>query len=54
MARHRDTTRARYVAPFRTEIERLGRPVFGPSFEVEIDSELANLQPYVGRSHCSL
>ncbi|BBY59758.1 AAA family ATPase [Mycolicibacterium sarraceniae] len=40
MARHRDTTRARYVAPFRTEIERLGRPVFGPTFEVEIDSDL--------------
>ena len=40
MSRHRDTTRARYVAPFRTEIERLGRPVFGPTFEVEIDSDL--------------
>jgi uncharacterized protein YhaN len=40
MTRHRDTTRARYVAPFRTEIERLGRPVFGPTFEVEIDSDL--------------
>ncbi|WP_445166475.1 AAA family ATPase [Mycolicibacterium sp. Dal123E01] len=40
MARHRDNTRARYVAPFRTEIERLGRPVFGPSFEVEVDSDL--------------
>ncbi|MCV7218101.1 AAA family ATPase [Mycobacterium crocinum] len=40
MARHRDNTRQRYVAPFRTEIERLGRPVFGPTFEVEIDSDL--------------
>ena len=40
MARHRDNTRQRYVEPFRTEIERLGRPVFGPSFEVEIDSDL--------------
>ncbi|WP_183507966.1 MULTISPECIES: ATP-binding protein [unclassified Mycolicibacterium] len=40
MARHRDNTRARYVAPFRTEIERLGRPVFGPTFEVEVDSDL--------------
>ncbi|MGY4711402.1 AAA family ATPase [Mycolicibacterium sp. CBM1] len=40
MSRHRDTARQRYVAPFRAEIERLGRPVFGPSFEVEIDSDL--------------
>lgn len=40
MARHRGNTRKRYVAPFRTEIERLGRPVFGPTFEVEIDSDL--------------
>lgn len=40
MARHRDTTRQRYVDPFRTEIERLGRVVFGPTFEVDIDSDL--------------
>lgn len=40
MARHRDTTRQRYVEPFRTEIERLGRVVFGPTFEVDIDSDL--------------
>jgi len=40
MARHRDSTRQRYVAPFRTEIERLGQPVFGPTFEVEVDSDL--------------
>lgn len=40
MVRHRDTTRRRYVEPFRTELQRLGRPVFGPSFEVEIDSDL--------------
>ncbi len=40
MARHRDTTRQRYVEPFRAEIERLARPVFGSSFEVEIDSDL--------------
>ena len=37
---HRDNTRQRYVEPFRSEIERLGRPVFGPTFEVEIDSDL--------------
>lgn len=40
MARHRDTTRLRYVEPYRTELQRLGRPVFGPSFEVDIDSDL--------------
>ncbi|ANW66141.1 hypothetical protein BCA37_23505 [Mycobacterium sp. djl-10] len=40
MARHRDDTRRRYVQPFRTEVERLGRVVFGPTFEVEVDSDL--------------
>jgi hypothetical protein len=40
MARHRDVTRQRYVDPFRSEVERLGRIVFGDSFEVEIDSAL--------------
>ncbi|WP_057003252.1 AAA family ATPase [Mycobacterium kyorinense] len=40
MARHRDTTRLRYVEPFRSELQRLGRPVFGPSFEVDVDSDL--------------
>ena len=30
----------RYVDPFRNEVERLGRIVFGDSFEVEIDSQL--------------
>ncbi len=40
MARHRDTTRLGYVEPYRTELQRLGRPVFGSSFEVDIDSDL--------------
>jgi hypothetical protein len=40
MVRHRDTTRLRYVEPFRAEVQRLGRPVFGPSFEVDVDSDL--------------
>ena len=40
MMRHRDATRARYVAPYRTELERLGRAVFGDTFEVEVDAEL--------------
>ncbi len=40
MTRHRDATRLRYVEPYRTELQRLGRPVFGPTFEVDIDSDL--------------
>ncbi len=40
MARHRDATRMRYVDPFRNQVERLGRIVFGESFEVEVDSAL--------------
>ncbi|MEB3981161.1 AAA family ATPase [Mycobacterium sp. 663a-19] len=40
MSRHRDTTRLRYVEPYRAELQRLGRPVFGPTFEVDIDSDL--------------
>jgi AAA ATPase domain len=43
MTRHRDTTRLRYVEPFRAELQRLGRPVFGPSFEVHVDSNLCIL-----------
>jgi hypothetical protein len=40
MARHRDTTRLGYVEPYRTELQRLGRPVFGSTFEVDIDTDL--------------
>ena len=40
MARHRDQSRLRYVEPFRTEVQRLGRIVFGDDFEVEIDGDL--------------
>ena len=40
MIRHRDNTRQRYVQPYRAELERLGRQVFGPSFEVDVDTEL--------------
>jgi hypothetical protein len=43
MIRHRDNTRQRYVRPYRAELERLGREVFGESFEVDIDTEL-NIQ----------
>lgn len=40
MMRHRDATRLRYVRPFRTEVQRLGQIVFGPTFDIEIDSDL--------------
>ncbi|MGP4054432.1 AAA family ATPase [Mycobacterium sp. 4D054] len=40
MGRHRDALRQRYVDPFRGEVERLGRIVFGDSFEVDVDSSL--------------
>lgn len=40
MGRHRDAARERYVEPFRCEVERLGRIVFGPDFAVEIDATL--------------
>lgn len=40
MTRHRDASRERYVEPFRREVERLGRIVFGDDFAVEIDATL--------------
>lgn len=40
MIRHRDNARQRYVRPYRRELERLGRPVFGDDFEVDVDTEL--------------
>ncbi len=40
MARHRDNTRLRYVEPYRRELQRLGAPVFGATFEVDVDSDL--------------
>ena len=40
MIRHRDNTRERYVQPYRSELERLGRQVFGPTFEVDVDTGL--------------
>ena len=41
MVRHRDNARRRYVRPYRAELERLGRAVFGDTFEVDIDTDLA-------------
>lgn len=40
MIRHRDNTRQRYVQPYRDELERLGRQVFGSNLEVDVDTEL--------------
>ncbi|WP_419927059.1 ATP-binding protein [Candidatus Poriferisocius sp.] len=38
--RHRQDARQRYIAPFKEQIEQLGRIVFGPTFEVELDGDL--------------
>jgi hypothetical protein len=40
MSRHRDATRQRYADPFRLEVQRLGRLVFGEDFDVDVDSDL--------------
>ena len=37
LAQHRDAARRSYVAPYKAEIERLARIVFGPGVSVEID-----------------
>ena len=37
---HRQEAHQRYVAPFKEQIEQLGRIVFDPTFEVELDGEL--------------
>lgn len=41
MWRHRAQAQRRYVAPFKVAIERLGRVVFGATFQVEISDDLA-------------
>ena len=38
--KHQDKAHQRYIEPFRDAINRLGRIVFGPTFEVEIDENL--------------
>ncbi|MFC5065976.1 ATP-binding protein, partial [Actinomycetospora atypica] len=40
LARRRDEVRRAYVAPFRREVERLARIVFGPSLTLEVDPAL--------------
>lgn len=41
LKRHQAQAQQRYVAPFRKEIERLGRLVFGSSFGIEVSTDLA-------------
>jgi len=38
-SRHRDSARLAYVAPYREEVEKLARLVFGPGTSIEVDSE---------------
>jgi len=38
---HRSAAHRRYIKPFRDEIERLGRIVFGPTLEVGLDEDLS-------------
>lgn len=38
-ARHRDAARLAYVAPYKAQVDRLARLVFGPDASVEIDPE---------------
>ncbi len=37
---HRERAHAQYVQPFRTEVERLGKAVYGPDFEVQVSGSL--------------
>ncbi len=41
LQRRQREARTRYVEPFRREVEALGRPVFGPAFEVGIADDLS-------------
>ncbi|RAD02751.1 hypothetical protein DN549_33355, partial [Burkholderia multivorans] len=38
---HRDEAQRKYVAPFKAQVERLGRPIFGPDLSVEVSEDLA-------------
>jgi hypothetical protein len=37
---HREASRRQYVEPYRAQVTRLGRIVFGPDFTVDVDNEL--------------
>lgn len=41
---HRERAHAQYVRPFRTAVERLGRTVYGPDFEVQVSGSLEVVQ----------
>ena len=47
-AARRDQARDTYSAPFRSRIEQLGRIVWGPTFEVELDDQLRVARRTVG------
>jgi hypothetical protein len=40
MAVRRDEARSRYIAPYSSAVQRLGRCVFGDDFDVEVDADL--------------
>jgi hypothetical protein len=40
LLRHREESRRQYVEPYREQVTRLGRIVFGPDFAVDVDNEL--------------
>ena len=40
MSARRDEVRGRYLTPYRTAVQRLGRTVFGEGFDVEVDADL--------------
>ena len=40
LSEERDQARKRYQAPFRTQIETLGRVLYGPTFQVELSPQL--------------
>ncbi|SIR82045.1 AAA family ATPase [Williamsia sterculiae] len=40
LMRHRDAARARYVAPYTEQVEKLGRLVFGTDLQVEVTDDL--------------
>jgi hypothetical protein len=40
LLRHRADARRQYVEPYREQVTRLGRIVFGPDFAVDVDNEL--------------
>ena len=47
-AKHRHQARQRYIQPFKDCIDQLGRIVFGPTFEVELDEDLQVVRRTLG------